>query len=64
MKQSMRENESKTGDSPSGKTPDGVFLQAGLAVLALRLTMFARKLVQRCAFQAPYAHKAVYALPD
>jgi len=25
-------------ESPSGKTPDGVSLQAGLAVLALRLT--------------------------
>ena len=44
---------------PSGKTPDGVFLQTGLAVLALRLTKFARKLVQRCAFQVSYAHQVV-----
>ena len=41
-------------DLPSGKIPNEIFLQAGLAVLALRRGKArARKLVQRCAFQIP-----------
>ena len=52
-------------DLPSGKIPDGIFLQAGLAVFALRerYPFYARKQNHRSAFQVPYAHKAVYALP-
>ena len=40
-------------DSPSGKTPDGVFLQAGLAVFAFRATpvRLALKQKHRCAFR-------------
>ena len=41
-------------DSPSGKISDEIFLQAGLAVLALRRGKArARKLVQRSAFRSP-----------
>ena len=36
-------------DLPSGKIPDGIFLQAGLAVLALRT--YRRKPKHRSAFQ-------------
>ena len=50
---------------PSGKIPDGIFLQAGLAVFALRerYPFYARKQKHRSAFQVPYAHKAVCLLP-
>ena len=37
-------------DLPSGKTPDGIFLQAGLAVFAFR-GLHTLKQKHRCAFQ-------------
>ncbi|WP_428065361.1 hypothetical protein, partial [Candidatus Avelusimicrobium facis] len=49
------------GTSPSGKIPDGIFLQSGLAVFALRAeVLFARKQKHRSAFRSP-AHAKQFA---
>ena len=50
---------------PSGKIPDGIFLQAGLAVFALRerYPFYARKQKTSLRLSSPYAGKAVCLLP-